>query len=280
MPPVVTADPRPASSGVIHGRPTAGAHFRRALMLMLMTLVLPGSAQLVAGRKQVGRIALRIWLGLIVTVVLLLGLGHAVELVRVLAAQQHLRARAGPDRADRDGGRLGAAVHGRLAAGRPAGPAAEAAARDGRHQRGAVLQRRRHPAVRLPRRRRAEGLPQRDVHRWRGHRCDRRPLQRPAARRRLRLGPLGPAAGQHVGGEHRRRDRRDGALRPAAQHAELPLRQGLDHGRAVPRRLRLRQRVRAELTVHVGRGPQGTVQGRRRTPVSRRPAPRSRASPA
>ena len=75
MPPVVTADPRPVSTGVIHGRPTAGAQFRRAVMLMLMTLVLPGSAQLVAGRKQVGRIALRIWFGLIATCVLLFGLG-------------------------------------------------------------------------------------------------------------------------------------------------------------------------------------------------------------
>ena len=35
--------------------------FRRAVALMLMTLVLPGSAQLVAGRKEVGRIAMRIW---------------------------------------------------------------------------------------------------------------------------------------------------------------------------------------------------------------------------
>jgi LCP family protein required for cell wall assembly len=42
--------------------------FRRAVALMLMTLVLPGSAQLVAGRKNVGRIAMRIWF-----VLLLLG---------------------------------------------------------------------------------------------------------------------------------------------------------------------------------------------------------------
>ena len=35
--------------------------FRRALMLMVMTLVVPGSAQLVAGNRRVGRIALRIW---------------------------------------------------------------------------------------------------------------------------------------------------------------------------------------------------------------------------
>ena len=51
------------------------APFRRAVVLMLMTLVLPGSAQLVAGRKETGRLALRVWLGLLATVVLLFGLG-------------------------------------------------------------------------------------------------------------------------------------------------------------------------------------------------------------
>ena len=35
--------------------------FRRAMALMLMTLVLPGSAQLVAGNRRVGLTALRIW---------------------------------------------------------------------------------------------------------------------------------------------------------------------------------------------------------------------------
>jgi LCP family protein required for cell wall assembly len=49
--------------------------FRRALALMVMTLVLPGSAQLVAGRKQVGRVAMRIWFGLILTGAFLLLLG-------------------------------------------------------------------------------------------------------------------------------------------------------------------------------------------------------------
>src|SRR3954449_13249395 len=39
--------------------------FRRAVALMVMTLVLPGSAQLVAGRREVGRIAMRIWFALI-----------------------------------------------------------------------------------------------------------------------------------------------------------------------------------------------------------------------
>ena len=46
--------------------------FRRAVTLMLMTLVLPGSAQLVAGRKEVGRIAMRIWFGLVLSAVLVL----------------------------------------------------------------------------------------------------------------------------------------------------------------------------------------------------------------
>ena len=46
--------------------------FRRAVALMMMTLVLPGSAQLVAGRKQLGRVAMRIWFGLILTAVFLL----------------------------------------------------------------------------------------------------------------------------------------------------------------------------------------------------------------
>ncbi|MFL6022346.1 MAG: LCP family protein [Marmoricola sp.] len=50
--------------------------FRRAVALMLMTLVLPGSAQLVAGRKEVGRIAMRIWFSVLLlgAAVFLLGL--------------------------------------------------------------------------------------------------------------------------------------------------------------------------------------------------------------
>ena len=42
----------------------ARVRFRRAMALMLMTLVLPGSAQLVAGNRRAGRIALRISFGL------------------------------------------------------------------------------------------------------------------------------------------------------------------------------------------------------------------------
>jgi LCP family protein required for cell wall assembly len=43
----------------------AGVRYRRALMLMVMTLVIPGSAQLVAGDRRVGRIATRLWAGLV-----------------------------------------------------------------------------------------------------------------------------------------------------------------------------------------------------------------------
>ena len=39
--------------------------FRRAMSLMVMTLVVPGSAQLVAGNRKVGQVALRIWLSLV-----------------------------------------------------------------------------------------------------------------------------------------------------------------------------------------------------------------------
>ncbi|MFD1825550.1 MULTISPECIES: LCP family protein [Mumia] len=51
---------------------SARVRFRRALSLMVMTLVAPGSAQLLAGNKQVGRVALRIWAGLWGLVLLLL----------------------------------------------------------------------------------------------------------------------------------------------------------------------------------------------------------------
>ena len=40
----------------------ARVRFRRALALMVMTLVVPGSAQLAAGNRKVGRVAVRVWL--------------------------------------------------------------------------------------------------------------------------------------------------------------------------------------------------------------------------
>jgi LCP family protein required for cell wall assembly len=62
----------PDSSPGLLDRPPRSAHdraarvrFRRAVALMLMTLVLPGSAQLVAGNRKVGRIAMRIWFVLV-----------------------------------------------------------------------------------------------------------------------------------------------------------------------------------------------------------------------
>jgi LCP family protein required for cell wall assembly len=59
------------------GDRAARVRFRRAIALMVMTLVLPGSAQLVAGNARVGRIALRIWFGLVVGVLTTLVVGIA-----------------------------------------------------------------------------------------------------------------------------------------------------------------------------------------------------------
>jgi LCP family protein required for cell wall assembly len=63
----------PASPGSTLDRPTSGTRasaadraarirFRRAVALLVMTLVVPGSAQLAAGNRRIGRIAVRIWL--------------------------------------------------------------------------------------------------------------------------------------------------------------------------------------------------------------------------
>jgi LCP family protein required for cell wall assembly len=46
------------------------AALRRALLMMLATVVVPGSAQRLAGNKQIGRISLRIWLGLLMVLAL------------------------------------------------------------------------------------------------------------------------------------------------------------------------------------------------------------------
>ncbi|GAB6983885.1 LCP family protein [Nocardioides pyridinolyticus] len=74
MPPVSS----PGSHDFPHGRQVprftaddraARVRFRRAMALMLMTLLLPGSAQIVAGNRRIGWIALRTWF---VTLLLLL----------------------------------------------------------------------------------------------------------------------------------------------------------------------------------------------------------------
>lgn len=46
---------------------------RRAFWLLLLTLVLPGSAQVVAGDRRLGRLALRVWLAVVLTLAVLLG---------------------------------------------------------------------------------------------------------------------------------------------------------------------------------------------------------------
>jgi LCP family protein required for cell wall assembly len=65
----------PATSPGLLDRATAAdraarVRYRRALMLMVMTLVMPGSAQLVAGNRRLGRIATRLWAALVVLGVL------------------------------------------------------------------------------------------------------------------------------------------------------------------------------------------------------------------
>ena len=45
----------------------ARVRFRRAMSLMVLTLLVPGSAQLLAGNRKVGLVALRIWVGLLLT---------------------------------------------------------------------------------------------------------------------------------------------------------------------------------------------------------------------
>jgi len=64
----------PATSPGLDDR-LARVRFRRALTLLLMTLLLPGSAQLVAGRKDVGRIAIRAWLSVVGALVLVVLVG-------------------------------------------------------------------------------------------------------------------------------------------------------------------------------------------------------------
>jgi len=67
---------------------SARVRFRRALALTLMTFVMPGSAQLVMGNKRLGRIAIRVWLGVIAVVVLtlLIGLVSRTSLFSVMTS--------------------------------------------------------------------------------------------------------------------------------------------------------------------------------------------------
>src|SRR3954447_14724876 len=74
----------------------ARVRFRRALALMAMTLILPGSAQVACGNKRVGRAALRTWFALLAVALACLvaaGVHHefAFWLVSDLAALQTVR---------------------------------------------------------------------------------------------------------------------------------------------------------------------------------------------
>ncbi len=73
-----TSGPVPDASAGSTRRPpderAARVRFRRAVALMVMTLAVPGSAQLVAGNRDVGRLAMRIWILLVVTGTACLGL--------------------------------------------------------------------------------------------------------------------------------------------------------------------------------------------------------------
>lgn len=77
MPPVSSPGlhDRHGQSRFTTGDRAARVRFRRAMALMLMTLVLPGSAQLVAGNRKVGRTAIRIWFVSAIAIVLTLVVG-------------------------------------------------------------------------------------------------------------------------------------------------------------------------------------------------------------
>jgi len=61
------ADPAEPTSRTSVAERAERVRFRRALALMALTLVAPGSAQLLHGNRRVGLLALRIWAGLLVT---------------------------------------------------------------------------------------------------------------------------------------------------------------------------------------------------------------------
>lgn len=77
MPPVSSPGlhDRQATPRFTTGDRAARVRFRRAIALMLMTLVIPGSAQLVAGNRRIGRAAIRVWLVVVATVLLTLLVG-------------------------------------------------------------------------------------------------------------------------------------------------------------------------------------------------------------
>ena len=273
LPPGCTTDRRRTA-----GDRAARVRFRRAIALMLMTLVLPGSAQLVAGNRKVGRIAMRIWFVLVAgtLVAALVGLvwhGFAFRLGTDTFVLGLLRAvlmvlAVGWAALFIDAWRIGqpltlALPHRRAVVG----------------VNGAALPLgRRDPALRRAPGRRTARLHHHHVRRRRGDRRPRRPLQRAAARRRLRRRPLGPAPGLDDRRQHRRGHRPDRADRAAPQHGELPVRQGLGDARAVPGRVRLRGLL-PQRRQHLGRRQHRAVRQLRRPRASTPRSRRSRGSP-
>ncbi len=72
------SDVRSSVMGGSYARPadaSARIQFRRALTLTAMTLVMPGSAQLVMGNRRIGKISVRIWLGVLAATAFLVFLG-------------------------------------------------------------------------------------------------------------------------------------------------------------------------------------------------------------
>ena len=91
--PMSTTGTRPRSSGTDPRRPgvTVTTHplrdpaalspamrTRRGVTLLLMTLFVPGSAQVTAGNRRWGRVGLRIWLGVLI-VAALLAVGYFLD---------------------------------------------------------------------------------------------------------------------------------------------------------------------------------------------------------
>ena len=177
------------------------------------------------------------------------------------------------------GGRLGRALRRRLAARAAAEPAPGPPPGRRRRQRRALLLGRRHAALRRAHRRACSATscsPCSATATVTGAHDGRYNVL--LARRRLRRRPLGPAPGLDDGRQHRRRDRPDRADRAAAQHGELPVRQGLGDGRAVPRRLRLRDYLNGVSTW--AQDNTELFPGSQDTPAWTPRSWRSRASPA
>lgn len=83
------SDVRSSVMGGSYDRPadtSARIQFRRALTLTAMTLVMPGSAQLVMGNKRIGRLGIRVWIAFLAlgAVVLLLMLTSRASLLSLL----------------------------------------------------------------------------------------------------------------------------------------------------------------------------------------------------